>query len=151
MHRTSKLALGALALACSFALAACGGHPYAERHPEKAYRFVSYRVESVLDDLEANDAQRDRVHAVKDRVYDDMKALRASTRKAGREAIAELKKSSVDAEKLHGMVDARMNDMRDKMHGLVDGLIEIHGTLTPEQRAELIAMIEERIPVDEAQ
>ena len=54
-----------------------------------------------------------------------------------REALTELKKDSADANKLHDLVDARMDEMRDKMHGLVDGLIEIHGTLTPEQRAEL--------------
>jgi hypothetical protein len=149
MNRISKLGLVVFGLLGVMTLGACGGHhAYSAKHPERAYKYVSYRVESVLDDLDATEAQRGEVHAVKDRVYDDIKSLRNNTRKAGRTALAEFKKSDPDGKKLHSLVDARMDEMRIKMHKLVDGLMEVHGTLTPEQRGELIAMIEERVGDD---
>ena len=146
--RVSKLLLVVFGMLGVVGLAGCGGHhhhAYSQKHPERAYRYVSYRVDSVLDKIDANDKQRDEVHAVKDSVYDDVKTFRKNTKNAGREALAEFKKSSPDRDKLHALVDQRMDEMRIKMHKLVDGLLDVHHTLTPEQRAELMAMIEDRV------
>src|SRR5262245_5788779 len=114
--RLSRIALVVFGLGLfgvlALAIAGCGGHQYAEKHPERAYRYVSYRVDSVLDDLEATEQQRAEVHGVKDRVYDDIKAFGEHTKKSGRSAFAELKKDSPDKKKLHAMVDERMDEMR---------------------------------------
>jgi len=41
-------------------------------------RFVTHRVDDMLDDVKATDAQRQQVHAVVDKVVADGKTLRAS-------------------------------------------------------------------------
>ena len=50
-----------------------------------------------------------------------------------------------DAKKLHALVDERVDEMRALAHQAVDSAIELHGVLTPEQRAEIAKRVEERM------
>jgi protein CpxP len=128
-------------------LTACAArhHAQSSKHPERAYKLISSRVDSVLDEVDASAAQRDKVHDIKDQVYGDFKTLRKSVKKANLAAFEELKKDDPDAKKLHALVDDRMDEMRDAMHEAADSLIELHGVLSPKQRQELTDMLEERV------
>jgi periplasmic protein CpxP/Spy len=128
------------------ALSACAARtdPGSER-ADKAYGFLTNRVDDALDDLEATDDQRVKVNAVKDRLFDEAMSFRDDNKDARKAAIAEFMRDEPDAKKLHALVDARIDEARKMMHDTVDGMVEVHAVLTPEQRAELASMIEEKM------
>ena len=115
-----------------------------EERTEKAYSFVSSRVDDLLDDIEANDSQRTEINAAKDRVFDRMVSMRAEGREVKDVALEQWRSDSPDADKLHKLVDERVDAWRKAMHEAVDEAIAIHGTLTPEQREQIAVKIEER-------
>jgi hypothetical protein len=49
----------------------------------------------------------------------------------------------MDAAQLHQLVDARLPELRAALHQMVDGVAEIHDTLTPEQRRRLVEKVQE--------
>jgi Spy/CpxP family protein refolding chaperone len=63
------------------------------------------------------------------------------------EAFTQLASDTPDAQKLHSLVDARIDAMRAFAHKMTDAALEVHGTLTPEQRKELATEFRERTGV----
>jgi Spy/CpxP family protein refolding chaperone len=100
-------------------------------------KFVTERVDDALDDIDATPAQREKIHAVKDRLlaqgtklHGDHAALRA-------ELLTMWKADQVDRTRLHAIVDARIDAMRAFAHAAADGAADAHDVLTPEQRAKV--------------
>jgi Spy/CpxP family protein refolding chaperone len=120
------------------ALSGFGGGCWHHRHdPERMAEFVTERVDDALDDVNATSEQREKIHAVKDRMLARAKELHGD-RAAARATILEAWKADApDAAKLHALVDERADAMRALAHEAVDAGIEVHGILTPEQRAKL--------------
>lgn len=117
----------------------CGGHGHGPggHDPEQIAAFVTNRVDDALDDLDATPDQRVRIHAVKDRML-AAAAKAHDGRRADHDVIlAEWKADSPDRAKLHALVDERVEAMRALAHEAVDAGVEVHGILTPEQRAKL--------------
>ena len=67
----------------------------------------------------------------------DAKALHEQLRSMRGEVAAELAKPEPDAAKLHGLADQMMRQMNKTAHGSIDRFLELHRTLTPEQRETL--------------
>jgi periplasmic protein CpxP/Spy len=125
------------------ALAAVGGgcghhHP---RDPAEAAAFVTARVDDLLDDLNATDAQRTQVHALKDRLLADALKLRAGGEPIHAELLAQWS-GTPDAARLDALVDERAEAMRAFAHEVVDAGVQLHGILTPEQREKLARKVE---------
>jgi protein CpxP len=53
----------------------CGGN-----NPERAHQFITWRLNSTLDDVRASDAQRTQVHALKDELFQEGVQLAAEHR-----------------------------------------------------------------------
>ncbi|MCI0569191.1 MAG: Spy/CpxP family protein refolding chaperone [Myxococcaceae bacterium] len=139
------LALGlsatAFLLLTGFAWARWGGE---ERHPERVYQMITWKVDDWLDGLGATDAQRGTVNAVKDDLFREGMKLR-DDQKATREAfLAQWSSADPDAARLHGLVDERVDAFRAFAHKAVDGLLRVHAALTPEQRAQAAQHARER-------
>lgn len=120
-----------------------GGHGWAH-NPERIKQMVSWKLNDKLDDLNATDAQRKSINAVKDRLLDEGSKLMEEQQAARSEAFAQLASDTPDAQQLHALVDARIDAMRAFAHKMTDAALEVHGTLTPEQRKELADEIRER-------
>jgi len=135
-----------LALAVGVVALAGFGRGWHHRHdPERMAEFVTERVDDALDDVDATPEQRERIHAVKDRMLARAKELHGD-RAAGRAAILEAWKAEApDASKLHALVDERADAMRALAHEAVNAGVEVHGILTPEQRAKLAEKAERRM------
>ncbi len=135
-----------LALAVGVVTLAGFGRSWHHRHdPERFAEFVTERVEDALDDVDATPEQRQRIHAVKERMLARAKELHGD-RAAVRGTILEAwKAESPDAAKLHALVDERADAMRALAHEAVDAGVEVHGVLTPEQRAKLAEKAERRM------
>jgi Spy/CpxP family protein refolding chaperone len=137
---TLGLVVGAVALVGLVGFAGgCGrghGHGFA-RDPARMAAFVTDRVDDLLDDVDATPDQRTRIHAVKDRLLETAQKTRAGREEAHAAIHEEWKAEQPDAARLHALVDQRIEEMRALAHQAVDGGVEVHGILTPEQREKL--------------
>jgi periplasmic protein CpxP/Spy len=130
-------AAGVLALALAGAAVAHGTRGMHD--PAHVARFVTERVNALLDDVKASDAQRARILAVKERLLAEAQA-QMSAHQAVHETLREAwNADTVDAAKLHALVDARIDEFRTVAHHMIDGMTEVHDTLTPAQRAQVAA------------
>lgn len=120
-----------------------GGHGWS-RDPERMKQMVTWRLNDKLDDLDATDAQRQSIHGVKDRVFTEGLTVMEDNRAARAEALTQLESDNPDAQKLHALVDERVDAMRAFAHKVTDAVLEVHRTLTPQQRKELATEIRER-------
>jgi Spy/CpxP family protein refolding chaperone len=120
-----------------------GGHGWGH-NPERIKQMVTWRLNDKLDDIDATDAQRQSINAVKDRLFDEGAALMEEQKGARAEAFNQLASENPDPQKLHALVDARIDAMRAFAHKMTDAALEVHGTLTPEQRKELADEFRER-------
>ena len=140
MNWKMTLAGGAAGLAAVAILAGfrggCGGHPHG-RDPAEVAAFVTDRVDDALDDLDATPDQRQRIHEAKDRLLAEGLKLRAARGETHREVLAQWDSKRPDAARLHALVDARIDEVRALAHEAVDAAVEVHGVLTPEQRARV--------------
>ncbi len=125
---------GAAAIVALAGFGRCGGH---QRDPAQVAAMVTARVDDLLDDLNATDAQRQQIHAIKDRLLAQAAQLHQQAEPDHAELKAQWESPNPDRARLHAMVDERADAMRAFAHQLVDAGIEVHDILTPEQRAKL--------------
>jgi periplasmic protein CpxP/Spy len=137
-----------IGLALAAGVVALSGFAWGCRHrhdPARMAELVTERVDAALDDVDATPEQRQRIHAVKDRMLARAKELHGDHAE-GRAVILEAWRSDApDAAKLHALVDERADAMRKLAHEAVDAGIEVHGILTPDQRAKLAEKAERRM------
>ncbi|MCP3142801.1 Spy/CpxP family protein refolding chaperone [Pyxidicoccus xibeiensis] len=114
-----------------------GGHHGFGRDPERIKQMVTWKLNDKLEDLDASEAQTKSINAVKDRLFDEGVQLMQEQRAARTEALTQLESANPDAQKLHSLVDARIDAFRAFAHKATDALLEVHRTLTPAQRNEL--------------
>jgi periplasmic protein CpxP/Spy len=118
------------------------GHSTPEEKAKRAQRMVSYYTDDFLDEIDATDDQRTKVHALTDRVVQQALPLIPEQQRAKQELIAQWKSKQPDAATVHSIIDERIDAVRKVVHVGADALIELHKLLTPEQRKE----IDERLP-----
>jgi Spy/CpxP family protein refolding chaperone len=131
--------LTTILLALPLTLAAgCGMRHHADFDPARADKQVTEHLEDVLDDVKATDAQKAHIMGIKNRLLPEVAALAGSQQKVRQEVAAQLASDHPDAARLHSLVDQQVDALRALAHKSVDGVVEAHATLTPEQRAPLV-------------
>jgi len=113
--------------------------------PGRLDRFVTHRHDDLLDDVRATDAQRQQIRALKDRVLADGRAARAGQAEARRELMAEWRSDAPDQAKVKAIVDARADAMKKMAEEVADAMGEVHGILTPSQRALITRKLERHL------
>jgi Spy/CpxP family protein refolding chaperone len=127
--------IGAASIAAIALLAAFGGKYYESRHdPKEAYRFITSRVNSMLDDIKATDDQRAQVNALKDKLWQEGVSLKKSHQGLHQDLLMQWDAQQIDPAKAHALVDQRMDALRAFAHDAVDSGIQLHDLLTPDQR-----------------
>lgn len=130
-----------LAAGCLAGLAVLGGFAggcgHRPRDPAEVAAFVKDRVDDALDDVSATDAQRSQIQAIADRLLASGQAMHQDGQPLHAELLSQWQSPNPDRARLHSMVDQRIDAMRAFAHQAVDAGIEVHGVLTPEQRAKL--------------
>lgn len=127
----SKTLLFAALAGGALALTAAGCHA----HRSSPERFLTNRVEDLLDDVKATDAQRQQILAIKDKLLADGKALHAAHAGGKKQLLAQWESERPDAAAVHALVDAHAADMKRFGDEVADAVLQVHGLLTPEQRA----------------
>jgi len=139
-----KLAIAASAVLAVVLLSGFRGGGW-NRDPERIKQMITWKLNDKLDDLKATDAQKQAVHGVKDRLFEEGKLMAQEHQATRVEVLTQLESDYPDSQKLHGIVDARIDAVRAFAHRVVDAALEVHKVLTPEQRKELATEYRERM------
>jgi len=135
-----KIVMGA-ALFAAIALLA-GFAVQGPMHSKRPYGFLSYRINSMLDEIHASDAQRAQVNAIKDELFNEGLALKQANRNLRTDLVAEWDSKVIDSAKIHALVNDRVEAFRAFANKVADDAIKVHDLLTPDQRAQLKAELE---------
>ena len=139
MNKVTKIGLLAIAVVALVSLSVGACHRHRPHHnPEKANKFVTWKINDTLDDLEATEAQRQKILSIKDDLFQQILTMRQNGQGDKWALVQELQSDQPNGEKLHRLLDKHIDALRVTAHRGVDALLEVHGTLTPEQRAQLI-------------
>jgi Spy/CpxP family protein refolding chaperone len=130
--------VGGLVLLAGFGPHGRGGHGHGAA-------MLTHHLDDLLDDVEATPEQRQRITAVKERLVEQGRALREARHETMKELLAHWQSPSPDLAAIHGRIDARAEEMKRFAHAVADGMGEVHGVLTPEQRQKLAARWQRRI------
>ena len=151
MLTAKLLLLGATAAGSGAVLGAGAVHGYARhcshggRHGAMAHKFVDFMVNEKLDEIGASDAQKQKVREIKDRLMTRGEALRGERVSAHKEILEQLSRDQPDAERVHALVKERTESFARFADDVASGVLELHATLTPEQRQKLLAHAREHL------
>lgn len=140
--RRDRIVVAVVALVSLAATAVWAGGHRGHFGAERMRDFVEWKVDRVLDDIDADDAQRKVVGQLTDELFGSFQALHADRAEVHAKAVALWESEKPNAAEAHALVDVRMDAMRDLAHQATDALLKVHATLTPAQRAEVSAMVE---------
>ena len=129
---------GVVAVACSH-----GGR--GKMTPARMKTMVTWKVNDVLDDIDATSAQRKVVLDQTYKVLADLEKLHAQSEANHEKLIGELVSSQPRAEVIHAMVDERTDAFRAFMHRSVDALLVANAALSIDQREQLAAKVREHM------
>lgn len=121
--------------AASLSIGACGHH----RHRSKQFSIkeANEKLEIFFDHIDATEDQKQRIRNTAKKLLVKVQSQRASHKQAKALMLAEWNKSQPDKQALHKLVDKRAAELKTMAHSVVDAVGELHGTLTPKQRAKL--------------
>ncbi len=141
MRRFKKASVAAAlaALTATSLLTGWGGGSWDDpaARAAKVKRIADAKLENTLDDLDATDAQRKIIGAVQSRLLAEGTPLFTSNGDVKKVLFEQWKAERPDPTKVHAVVDERFDAFRAFAHKVVDAAVEVHATLTTEQRQEL--------------
>jgi periplasmic protein CpxP/Spy len=144
MKKLTIIGVGAVAALTALGALAAQAGVFEQGHEKKAYRFISMRVDNMLDDIQANDSQRQQIHQLKDDLFNEGKALKGNMEGARDELKTQWAAPKADSTRVHQIVDQQLDTARAFAHKMADAALKLHDLLSPEQRAQLAKMHEER-------
>ncbi len=109
---------------------------------DKIERFVEWKIDGMLDEVDATDEQREQVRAITTAALADMEEFRDFKRE-GRQALVEaLTQETVDREALEALRQNKLATADRASQRLLAALADAAEVLTPAQRQELAAELE---------
>jgi uncharacterized membrane protein len=133
------LSVGLIAGATALAFAHGGRHGMMKR-------VVAAAVDEALDEARVSPEQRLTVHAARDRVFAAFEEHRASRGGRLEEALTLFEADQVDPARLDAMRQQAEEDHRRMREAVTQAVLEIHATLTPEQRRAVAGWVRAHRP-----
>lgn len=118
-----------------------GGH----RDHALMSRFVDFAVDEKLKELNATDAQKQKVREVKERLMRDGQALHGDHAAFCAELLEMLSRDDLDPATLRAAVKGRTDAWVRFADEATDAVLELHGAFTPEQRTRLLSDLREHL------
>ncbi|WP_050726674.1 Spy/CpxP family protein refolding chaperone [Vulgatibacter incomptus] len=141
MTRTRKSLIAAgLGLAAFLALSGFKAAHHGPMDPEKAHAKIFARLDKILTKVEATPEQRSRINGIAERLWSE----RPERDGGPRELLSVWSEESPDAAAIHAKIDQKAEARRVFANRMADAMIEVHGILTPAQRAQVGQLLEER-------
>ena len=107
-------------------------------------RFAEHRFEKVMDEIDATDAQQDKIWAIVDKTRADLRPVGREFRAAREDVMALLSAPTIDKAAVETMRASRIAAIDAASKQAVTALVEAAEGLTPEQRAKLAEEIKDR-------
>jgi Spy/CpxP family protein refolding chaperone len=133
MKKIVAIGIGATAAVVALAGFAAVGR-LEHRNP---YDFITRRVDAMLNEIKATDAQRAQINQVKDKLFNEGTELRKTQRGLMQQLLADWDAATVNPDDVHAQVDKRIDALRAFAHDAADASIQVHDILTPDQRAQV--------------
>jgi periplasmic protein CpxP/Spy len=111
------------------------------RDPEKIKKFIEYRVNDVLEDAQVDEKKRKEILGIVNGVANDASPVFMGHREVREEFMQEWESTTPDKARLHQLIDERAKQMTELAHKALDAGLQVHGKLTPAQRAEILEEI----------
>lgn len=108
--------------------------------PEKMQKYVMWKLNDRLDDLDATDQQRKAIVAAANKVMADALKMKAAHKNESQkyEILDELERGDADAEKYHRIMDEKFDQLKGFAHRTLDTLLQAFMELDQNQRKELL-------------
>ena len=125
----------------------CGRSFHRHPDPEKVEKYVLWKVNDRLDDLDVNNTQRQVVVAATKSIIGDLRQMKEEHKDdtLKYEILSELERGKPDAEKYHKLLDEKLQLWKDFAHRSMDKALKAFMVLNKEQRKELIEEAREHI------
>lgn len=107
-------------------------------HAEMVHKFIDFAVSEKLDEIDATAEQRQKVQEVKDRLLKEGHALREGRESLHEEMMTLLAQDNPDPVRVKALVRQRTDAFVRFADDATDAVLELHGTFTPAQRAQLL-------------
>jgi hypothetical protein len=148
MQKNQKKLLGVAVTGLSLMFLAGGCGPEEDTASDRAalqarQKKMSKRLDRVLDRINATQEQRRRIHAIKANLINQAAPLRKERRRLAKKALAEWNSKTPDRRGLHQAVDRQLDLIKAFAHLAVDRAIDVHATLSPSQRAQVVDLIKQ--------
>jgi Spy/CpxP family protein refolding chaperone len=115
------------------------GHRFGAFRAEMVHKFIDFAVSEKLDEIDATAEQRQRVQEVKERLIKEGHELRENRQAMREELLSLLAQDNPDPARVRAVVRQRTEAFARFADDATDALLELHGTFTPAQRAQLLA------------
>lgn len=112
---------------------------------DEIHKYVSWRVDGLLDDIDATGDQRKVVEGAEERLFETAKQHRVDKDRDALALVAEWESDEPNVDAIRALIDKKLEQHRAFAYQAVDEAIAIHEALEPAQRAELAEMIKERL------
>ena len=109
-----------------------------EKRAKRAERMALSHVEDALDEVDASDAQKQRILLHTKNITKEGLQLHAKHQGTKKFLVEQWQADKPNAPAIHTMIDERTESVRLFLHKVADALIDTHQTLTPEQRQEIV-------------
>lgn len=143
--RKPLLFVAVVSLVALGATAVYAGPWFGGEKSERIKTFVHWKLDDVLDDLDATDAQRGQIEPLADQLVDSAMTRFADHDVFREELLALWQAPKPDTEAARAKVQARIENARGLAYEAIDAAARVHGILEPKQRTALAEQIEERM------
>ena len=105
-------------------------------------RMGGYFLDRVLDELGADDKQRTQVRSIREKLFDGLRGLRGARQELLAKVLDRMAQDELDAAALDAATDELIGKARAQVR---QALVDLHATLTPDQRRKAVEMARRRL------
>jgi len=103
---------------------------------------AEFMIDYVTEVLDLNDAQQEQLSRIKGEFVEKGRQMNDSREEMHAEIIAQLKSEEIDQQRLQQLVAVKRAQVDELVDLMIVRLAEFHRTLSPEQKAKIVAKLE---------
>lgn len=111
-------------------------------HHRDPVKHAEFMVEHVTDYLNLNDVQKQKLVAVKDELMTARRELRQQRTASLDELVKQIESDKLDKVAVDEMIERKIQTVTLMTPGILDRIVEFHGSLTPEQRQKVVEKLQ---------